>query len=68
MMLVKTKDAQPMGEYKPTELDSKKKACDFLLTGVGSKNRIVWADGKAEYVTDRRLQNLQNQFTWATDF
>ena len=65
---VKTKDAQPMGEYKPTAIDVLKSNVDFRLTGVGSKNTIVWKDGRTESVTDRKLDKLQRSHSWTADF
>lgn len=64
----KVKDAQPMGEYKPTSVDEAKKAADFRLIAVGTKNDIVWKDGRRESVTRRQLAKLQAAHTWATDF
>ena len=66
--LVKTRDAQPMGEYKPTALDARKAAADFLLTDVSCGNSIVWRDGRRETVTNRKLAKLQAAHTWACDF
>ena len=60
--------AQPMGEYKPTSVDAAKAAAEFRLTAVGKKNTIVWANGRAEQVTDAKLTKLQAAHTWATDF
>ena len=67
-ILRKTKNAQPMGEYKPTEIDSAKKSAYFRLVSAGGKNKIIWQDGRAESVTDAKLEMLQNSYTWATDF
>ena len=64
--LIKT--AQPMGQYKPTSVDAAKAAAAFRLVAVGSKNSIVWADGRADLVTDAKLAKLQAANTWATDF
>lgn len=67
--ITKTKDAQPMGEYVPTLVDARKAAADFRLTACfGSKNAIVWNDGRCETVTNRRLATLQASHAWATDF
>ena len=69
MTLIKTKTAQPMGEYKPTGIDQLKASVDFRLTEVYRKNnRIVWSDGRSELVTDRKLASLQAAHTWTTDF
>ncbi|UIF89412.1 hypothetical protein [Cupriavidus sp. UYPR2.512] len=65
----KIKDAQPMGQYKPTAVDEQKRAADFRLVDVcGSKNVIVWKDGRCECVTDRQLSKLKEAHSWATDF
>lgn len=65
---VKTKDAQPVGEYKPTAIDDLKSTVDFRVVGVGSKNSIAWKDGRMESVTDRQLEKLQKSHSWTTDF
>ena len=65
----KVKDAAPMGKYKPTTVDATKSSADFRLVDVsGSKNFIVWKDGRGESVTLRQLQKLQSVHTWAPDF
>ncbi|KAF7956343.1 hypothetical protein AWV80_38765 [Cupriavidus sp. UYMU48A] len=67
--LRKVKDAQPMGQYKPTAVDARKAGADFLLVDVsGAENVIVWRDGRSERVSDRRLATLQASHSWATDF
>lgn len=66
--ITKIKDAQPMGEYKPTSVDVEKKVADFRLVAVGKKNTIVWLCGKLESITDRQLEKLQSQHSWACDF
>ena len=60
--------AQPMGQYKETNIDATKAAAAFRLVAVGSKNSIVWSDGRAELVSDSKLAKLQAAHTWATDF
>jgi hypothetical protein len=64
----KVQDAQPMGNYVATAVDAAKRAVDFRLTDIGSKNTIIWKDGKVEMVTDRTLEKLQAKHTWAPDF
>lgn len=59
---------QVAGQYKSTGLDADKKAAEFRLTSMGKKNTIVWADGRAEQVTDARLAKLQASHSWACDF
>ncbi len=61
----KLQDAQPVGEYKPTELDKRKQEADFRLIDL---NYIVWKDGRRQYVTKRELKKLQATYTWVTDF
>ena len=69
VIVKKVKDAAPMGEYKQTAIDAAKSSVDFRLVDVsGSKNFIVWKDGRGESVTSRRLQKLQAVHTWAPDF
>lgn len=62
------KTAQPKGEHKETGIDRAKQEAEFLLTEVGKKNRIVWKSGTIEYVSDKKLESLQKNHTWATDF
>lgn len=66
--IIKTRDAQPMGQYQPTALDSAKADAEFRLIAVGRKNTIVWANGRSEYVTDAKLAKLQAAHHWAADF
>jgi len=55
--------------YCKTALDERKAAADFLITGhLKSKTIIEWKDGKRDFVTRAKLQKLQNQHNWATDF
>jgi len=63
----KTKDAEPMGEYKPTSLDARKKEVDFLLTSV-NPYYIKWRSGDLQKVTKRELVKLQATHSWTTDF
>lgn len=63
----KTKEAQTLGTYKTTQIDSTKTNADFRLTQV-APNYIVWQDGKSEIVTSAKLKKLQAQFSWVTDF
>lgn len=65
----KVRDAQPIGQYRPTAVDERKDAADFRLVDVsGSTNVIVWKDGRSERVTDRQLSTLKDAHSWATDF
>jgi hypothetical protein len=65
--VTKTKEAQPMGEYKPTAIDVAKAAADFRIVQVGPYV-IVWKDGRTERVNARQLKKLQEKHTFATDF
>ena len=65
-----TKEANPRGEYKDTEIDVQKRNADFRLIDVsGKKNTIVWKSGKRETVSDNELEQLKRQHpNWMTDF
>jgi len=65
-----TKEANPRGEYKETEIDVQKRNADFRLIDVsGNKNTIVWKSGKRETVSDNELEQLKRQHpNWMTDF
>lgn len=67
-MITKTKDAQTMGEYKPTAIDKTKAQVDFRIVGLSGKYEIRWKDGHFERVTKRQLKKLQSAHKWATDF
>lgn len=72
------------GEYKETEIDKQKKAVDFLITSCSDRTAIsfnkpvelkcnrsisrVNCGGHVYYVTDRALEHLKKQYTWACDF
>jgi hypothetical protein len=45
-----------------------KEQVDFCLIYVDKKNTIQWKDGRVEKVTDAKLQKLQSNHSWATDF
>ena len=63
------KQAQQQGPYTPTGIDTAKAAAGFRVVDVsGTKNRIIWSDGRAESVTDARLEKLQALHSWAPDF
>lgn len=66
-MLTKIKDAQPMGDYKPTTVDQIKASADFRIINLGP-NIIAWQDGRRERITDRQLDKLQKSHSWAADF
>jgi len=52
-----------------TAIDEIKKNVDFRIIDVsGSKNIIIWKDGKREYVTDKKLEKLEKIYTSTTDF
>ena len=63
----KTRTHQPMGKYKATSVDKRKKTADFRLVQV-SPYVIKWRTGEVEKVTSRKLEKLQKTHTWATDF
>lgn len=62
----KTKEAQTLGTYNNTQIDSAKTNAAFRLTQV-APNYIVWQDWKSEIVTSAKLKKLQTQFSWVTD-
>lgn len=64
----KVKSAQPVGRYVATGLDAAKKAVQFLVVAMGTKNTIRWADGRTERVTDAKLAQLQAAHSWSSDF
>ena len=67
--ITKTRDAVPPGTCAPTEVDARKAAAAFRLTGFdGKRNCIVWANGTHDAVTDKQLAKLQARFAWACDF
>lgn len=63
----KIKEAEPMGEYKPTAIDERKKEVDFLLLQV-RPSVIKWKDGKTQLVTRRQLYKLMEKHTFMCDF
>lgn len=65
--ITKTKDAQPMGPYQATAVDTAKAEADFRITSV-SPYYIAWKDGRVERVTKRQLEKLQASHTFMTDF
>ncbi len=65
----KTRDAQPMGQYKPTAVDAAKATAEFRIVDVSCRlKRIVWHNGRQQDVTARELTKLQAAHTWAPDF
>jgi arabinogalactan endo-1,4-beta-galactosidase len=65
--LIKTQNAQPMGIYKETATDRRRKEVDFILLDV-NPYLIRWKDGRRETVTYRKLKQLQKSHDWMTDF
>lgn len=77
-----TKSEIIKGEYQPTELDAYKASVDFLIVGVGNRweiffnnpvnlkeNRsITKVNERSYFVTDKALENLKKNYTWACDF
>lgn len=66
--LTKVQDAQPVGRYNPTAVDSQKAQADFRIICILGKPTIEWRDGKREAVTRRKLASLQAAHSWACDF
>ena len=66
--ITKIQNAQPMGEYQPTAIDTLKADADFRLINV-APYVIRWKDGKQETVNKRMLTKLQAQHpNWMADF
>ena len=65
--MIKTQSAQKMGEYKKTDIDTRKENADFRLVQV-CPFYITWKDGHSEQVTRRQLEKLQKTHTYAVDF
>lgn len=65
--MTKVQNAQPLGQYKRTSIDAAKEQADFLLLQV-SPYVIRWANGQTETVNKRKLNKLQKEFSWHTDF
>lgn len=82
MKLAKIKDAQVMGQYKPTTIDERKKAANFLVKSAnggsytidprnlnikkGRGVKCVYENGYIE-VTEAKLKSLKKAYTWETD-
>jgi len=65
--LIKVKDAQPLGEYKNTDIDKLKKFVEFRILQV-APFVIAWRCGKTEIVNKKKLDKLKSFHTWTTDF
>lgn len=66
--MTKMQDAQSVGLYKPTSIDERKAAADFLLIQA-SPIVIRWKDDRTETVRPAQLHKLQTQHpNWMTDF
>ena len=63
----KIKEAEPVGIYKPTNVDAQKSAAGFRLLQAGPY-MIRWGNGTTEKVSARQLRGLQKLHSWATDF
>ena len=77
-----TKSEIIKGEYKPTELDNYKASVDFLIVGVGNRyeifvqrpidikeNRsIKKINNNSYFVTEKALESLKANHSWACDF
>jgi hypothetical protein len=65
----KVEEHKPMGQYKETDVDTRKKKVDFLIKSIdGAKVTIDWNNGKRETVTKKDLETLKQSHTWMTDF
>lgn len=74
----------PKGEYKETELDRYKRSVDFRITSCGNRYEIIFnkpvvlkktrsikrisSNSYAYLVTEKALESLKNQYTYACDF
>ena len=72
------------GEYKETELDRYKRSVDFRITSCGNRYEIIFnkpvvlketrsikrisSNSYAYLVTEKALESLKNQYTYACDF
>lgn len=77
-----TKSEIIKGEYKPTELDIYKASVDFLIVSVGNRyeilvqnpinikeNRSIKKINEISYlVTEKALESLKANHSWACDF
>ena len=74
----------PHGEYKETSVDEHKKQVDFLIVSCGNRYAISFnkpieleqsrsiaranCGGYVYYVTEKALETLKKQYSWACDF
>lgn len=74
----------PRGEYKPTSVDENKATVDFLILSCGNRYAISFnkpvelkcnrsiscanCGGYVYYVTEKALDNLKQNYSWACDF
>lgn len=65
--MIKTQEAQKLGQYKETLIDQNKKSVDFRIMQM-SPIYVRWNDGVREVVSKTKLKSLQNTHTWTTDF
>lgn len=66
MNLTKVSTHQTAGTYKPTAIDAKKAACDFLVIDIAGV--IDWKDGRREFVSAKQLKALKASHSWMTNF
>lgn len=66
MNLTKVSTHQTAGTYKPTAIDAKKAACDFLVIDIAGV--IDWKDGRREFVSAKHLKALKASHSWMTNF
>lgn len=68
MSFTKIKDAEKMGSYNSTAVDSHKSKADFLLIQT-SPYIIRWRlSGTCEQVSESKLKRMQEKYNWATEF
>lgn len=71
----------PKSEYKETELDRYKRSVDFLITSCGNRYEIIFNKpvqlkgtrsikriNNGYLVTEKALEGLKKQYTYACDF
>jgi hypothetical protein len=64
---IKIKDFDKPGNYKKTDLDTKKENADFRLVNI-DPYIIIWNNGITNKVSKVELKKLQNEYNWITDF
>ena len=62
--MIKTQDAQPMGEYTRTALDDRKDAADVLIVGISGNRRELRSKVALRGLG---IQHIRNDFYLATE-